>query len=73
MLCPYCGDKRTEVLETVFRGHSTYRHRRCLYCKSRFSTREKQVQPSTRSVYAAIASNSNNCPASGEALPTRAV
>ncbi len=43
MLCPCCGDRRTEVLETVFRGHSTYRHRRCLYCKAGFSTREKQV------------------------------
>jgi hypothetical protein len=43
MLCPFCGDRRTEVLETVDRIHSTYRDCRCLYCKARFSTREKQV------------------------------
>jgi hypothetical protein len=43
MLCPFCGDRRTEVLETIYRSHSTYRHRRCLYCKASFSTREKQV------------------------------
>jgi transcriptional regulator NrdR family protein len=42
MLCPFCGDRRTEVLETVDRSHSTYRDCRCLYCKARFSTREKQ-------------------------------
>ncbi len=44
MLCPYCGDRRTEVRKTVYRGHSTYRNRRCLYCKARFSTQEKQVR-----------------------------
>ncbi len=44
MLCPHCGDKRTEVLKTVYRGHSTYRHRRCCFCKVRFSTQEKQVR-----------------------------
>ncbi len=27
MRCPYCGDRRTEVLKTVYRGHSSYRHR----------------------------------------------
>jgi len=43
MLCPFCGDRRTEVLETVDRSHSTYRDCRCLCCKARFSTREKQV------------------------------
>src|SRR5258708_544513 len=43
MLCPFCGDRRTKVLETVYRSHSTYRDCRCLYCKARFSTREKQV------------------------------
>ena len=41
MRCPYCGDRRTEVLKTVYRGHSSYRHRRCLYCGSRFSTQER--------------------------------
>ena len=30
MRCPYCGDRRTEVLKTVYRGHNSYRHRRCL-------------------------------------------
>ncbi len=28
MRCPYCGDRRTEVLKTVYRGHNSYRHRR---------------------------------------------
>ena len=31
MRCPYCGEKRTEVLKTVYRGHNSYRHRRCVY------------------------------------------
>ena len=44
MRCPYCGDRRTEVLKTVHRGHSSYRHRRCLYCGSRFSTQERPVR-----------------------------
>jgi len=43
MRCPYCGDRRTEVLKTVYRGHNSYRHRRCLYCGSRFSTQERPV------------------------------
>ena len=46
MRCPYCGDRRTEVLKTVYRGHSSYRHRRCLYCGSRFSTQERPVRRS---------------------------
>ncbi len=46
MRCPYRGDRRTEVLKTVYRGHSSYRHRRCLYCGSRFSTQEKPVRRS---------------------------
>jgi HNH endonuclease len=44
MRCPYCGDRRTEVLKTVYRGQSSYRHRRCLYCGSRFSTQERPVR-----------------------------
>jgi DNA-directed RNA polymerase subunit RPC12/RpoP len=44
MRCPYCGDRRTEVLKTVYRGHSSYRHRRCRYCGSRFSTQERPVR-----------------------------
>ena len=42
--CPYCGEGRTEVLKTVYRGHSSYRHRRCSYCGSRFSTQERPVR-----------------------------
>jgi hypothetical protein len=34
MRCPYCGDRRTELLNAVYRGHSSYRHRRRLYCGS---------------------------------------
>ena len=44
MRCPYCGDRRTEVLKTVYRGRSSYRHRQCLYCGSRFSTQERPVR-----------------------------
>ncbi len=43
MPCPQCGDTRTEVLKTLFRGRSTYRHRRCYFCKIRFSTQERPV------------------------------
>jgi hypothetical protein len=44
MRCPYCGARRTEVLKTVYRGHNSYRHRRCLHCGSRFSTKERPVR-----------------------------
>src|SRR5690348_4226515 len=44
MRCPYCGDRRTEVVKTVYRGHSSYRHRRCSHCGSRFSTQERPVR-----------------------------
>jgi hypothetical protein len=44
MRCPYCGDRRTEVLKTVYRGRSSYRHRRCCYCGARFSTQERPVR-----------------------------
>ena len=44
MRCPYCGDRRTEVVNTVYRGHSSYRYRRCLYCGSHFSTQERPVR-----------------------------
>lgn len=43
MRCPYCGDSRTEVLKTVYRGHNSYRHRKCVWCGSRFSTQERPV------------------------------
>ena len=42
--CPYCGERRTEVLKTVYRGRSSYRHRRCVYCGARFSTQERPVR-----------------------------
>jgi len=44
MRCPYCGDRPTEVLKTVYRGHNSYRHRRCLHCGSRFSIQERPVR-----------------------------
>src|SRR6266478_6308349 len=44
MRCPFCGDRRTEVLKTVYRGRSSYRHRRCLCCGSRFSNQERPVR-----------------------------
>src|SRR6266849_3610226 len=44
MRCPHCGARRTEVLKTVYRGHNSYRHRRCLHCGSRFSTQERPVR-----------------------------
>ena len=44
MRCPYCGDRRTAVLKTVYRGHNSYRHRRCVHCGSRFSTQERPVR-----------------------------
>ena len=43
MSCPNCGDERTEVLKTFYRGRSTYRLRRCCFCKRRFSTQERAV------------------------------
>jgi len=43
MSCPNCGDERTEVLKTLYRGHNTYRLRRCCFCKRRFSTQERPV------------------------------
>ena len=44
MRCPYCGDARTEVLKTVYRGHRAYRHRRCRFCNAQFSTQERPVR-----------------------------
>lgn len=43
MPCPLCGDDRTKVLATAYRGRSTYRVRRCSFCKARFSTQERPV------------------------------
>lgn len=43
MSCPHCGDTRTEVLKTIYRGRSMYRVRRCCFCKARFSTQERPV------------------------------
>jgi hypothetical protein len=44
MICPFCGDKRTEVTKTVYRGHSTYRHRQCCSCRARFGSQERPVR-----------------------------
>ena len=43
MACPHCGDVRTQVTKRVYRGRSTYRVRRCSFCKKRFSTQERPV------------------------------
>jgi HNH endonuclease len=43
MPCPQCGDTRTEVVKTFCHGRSTYRQRRCRFCKARFSTQERPV------------------------------
>jgi len=43
MPCPQCGDTRSEVLKTFHRNRSTYRQRRCCFCKARFSTQERPV------------------------------
>ncbi len=32
------------MLKTVYRGHNSYRHRRCVYCGCRFSTQERPVR-----------------------------
>jgi HNH endonuclease len=44
MLCPYSGDKRTEVLKMMHRRSKTYRYRRCQFCKARFRTQEKPLR-----------------------------
>ena len=44
MRCPYCGYIRTDVLKTVYRGHRSYRYRRCLGCGGRFGTQERPVR-----------------------------
>ena len=28
MRCPFCGDRRTEIIKTVYRGHNSYGRRR---------------------------------------------
>lgn len=44
MRCPFCGENRTTVLRTVYRGRNAYRHRRCLSCNARFATQERRVR-----------------------------
>lgn len=44
MRCPYCGELRTAVVKTVYRGHRAYRRRRCCFCNAQFSTQERQVR-----------------------------
>ena len=44
MRCPYCGEIRTYVLKTIYRGHRAYRHRRCCFCNTQFSTQERQIR-----------------------------
>lgn len=44
MHCPSCGDRRTRVLKIVYRGHNSYRHRRCVDCGSRCGTQERPVR-----------------------------
>lgn len=44
MRCPYCGEVRTTVLKTIYRGHRAYRRRRCCFCNTQFSTQERQVR-----------------------------
>jgi len=47
MRCPFCGDVRTTVLKTVYRGHRAYRQRRCCFCNGQFSTQERPIRWST--------------------------
>jgi hypothetical protein len=44
MRCPYCGESRTAVTKTVYRGRNAYRHRRCRSCAAQFSTQERPVR-----------------------------
>ena len=45
MLCPYCGFKRSKVVDTTHDSRGWVRRRReCLSCKQRFSTYERPIQ-----------------------------
>mgnify|MGYP001611821345 CR=1 FL=1 len=41
MRCPYCGSKRTQVVDKRDRLDTTRRRRECLKCKKRFTTYER--------------------------------
>lgn len=43
MICPYCGDSETKVIDTrpADEGASIRRRRECTQCKNRFTTYEK--------------------------------
>lgn len=47
MSCPNCGDERTEVLKTFYRGRNTYRLRRCCFCKNRSAPRNVRFPGTT--------------------------
>ena len=43
MKCPYCGSKRTRVIDTTRKEHSIRRRRECKGCEKRFSTVERAI------------------------------
>jgi len=43
MRCPYCGSKRTRVIDTTRKEHSIRRRRECKGCDKRFSTMERAI------------------------------
>ncbi len=43
MRCPYCGSKRTRVIDTTRKEHSIRRRRECKACEKRFSTVERAI------------------------------
>ncbi len=43
MRCPYCGSKRTRVIDTARKEHSIRRRRECKACDRRFSTMERAI------------------------------
>ena len=43
MKCPYCGSKRTRVIDTTRKERSVRRRRVCNACEKRFSTMERAI------------------------------
>ncbi len=43
MRCPYCGNKRTRVIDTTRSEQSIRRRRVCRGCERRFSTIERAI------------------------------
>jgi len=43
MKCPYCGSKKTRVVDTSRKEHSIRRRRECKSCQKRFSTMERAI------------------------------